>query len=346
MYEKWRGPHPVKAIILAVILAIIPSWTMAGDQQFFALGDVRLELGGMIKECVLGYRTYGILNEARSNAVLFPTWYTGTSQELEPFIGPGKMLDTSRYFVIGVDSFGNGISSSPSNSPHQKGRSFPEFTIGDMVRAQVRLASEKFGITRLHAVAGISMGGLQAYYWAAAFPGSVRKVVAITGTPRPTAYDLLLFGTQLALLDGDHAGTGWDTVSLRAVTGLNAMAANTPARFNSLTGRDGLTSRVEKDEDIFRKKDPLDLASQMKALIRHDIYTLPEAKANIARLDRSSMLSVISKQDRMVNPGPATQFAASTGTASAVFDSDCGHYIFQCEYAAITTIVSEFLQKP
>lgn len=346
MYKRWRGPHPVKAIIIAVMLALLPSWAVAGGQQFIDLSDFRLESGGVIKECVLGFRTYGTLNETRSNAVLFPTWYAGTSQELEAFIGPGKMLDTSRYFVIGVDSFGNGISSSPSNSPHQKGRSFPEFTIGDMVRAQVRLTSEKFGIARLHAVAGISMGGLQAYYWAAAYPGAVGKIIAITGTPRPTAYDLLFFGTQLALLEGDHAGRGWDAVSLRAVTGLNAMAANTPARFNSLTSRESLTSRVEKDEGVFRTKDPLDLASQMKALIRHDIYTLPGAKENIARFDRSSMLSVISKQDRMVEPVPAAQFAASTGTASVVLDSDCGHYIFQCEYAAITALVAQFLEKP
>jgi homoserine O-acetyltransferase/O-succinyltransferase len=346
MHKGKCGPHLVKVIIIAALLALAPSWIIAGEQQFFALGNYKLDSGDVIRECILGYRTYGALNDTKSNAILFPTWYAGTSSELEAFIGPGKMLDTTRYFVIGVDSFGNGISSSPSNNTYQKGRSFPEFTIGDMVRAHTRLASEKFGIARLHAVTGISMGGIQAYHWAAAYPGLARKIIAITGTPRPTAYDLLFLETQLSLLEGDHTRTGWDRVSLRTVTGLNAMAANTPARFNDLTSRDHLESRIETDEDVFRKKDPLDLARQVKALITHDIYTLPQASANIARFNRSSMLSVISKQDRMVNPAPATDFATSTETASVVLDSDCGHYIFQCEYDKISALVAEFLEKP
>ena len=345
MQKTRHNLAPLMIVIAAMVLTLAPSWSTAGEQEFFALGNYNLGSGKAIKDCALGFRTYGTLNSARSNAVLFPTWYGGTSAELEAFIGPGKMLDTTRYFVIAIDSFGNGVSSSPSNSPGQKGRSFPQFTIEDMVRAQHRLAAEKYGIQRLHAVIGVSMGGMQAFQWAAAYPGAARKIVAITGTPRPTAYDRLFFQTLLTALEGSRTQEGWDAVSLSTVAGLNAMASNTPARFNALCSRENLASQINRERDGLKKKDPLDLAWQVKALLRHDIYALPGAPANLARLDRSSMLTVISKQDVMVNPQPAMEFAASTRTGSVVFDSDCGHYIFQCEYATITALVSEFLDK-
>jgi homoserine O-acetyltransferase len=134
-------------------------------------------------------------------------------------------------------------------------------------------------------------------------------------------------------------------MSLGVVTGLNTMASNTPARFNTLYGPEQLASHMEKNQDNFKKKNPLDLAWQIKALLKHDIYALPGASANIARLDRSSMLTVTSKQDVMVNPKPAMEFAASTQTGLVTFDSDCGHYIFQCEYTTITALVSKFLEN-
>lgn len=345
MQTKKQGIITALTIIPLVVLVLLPSYLAAGEQQFFALGNLELGSGETIEDCVLGYRTYGTLNNSKSNAVLFPTWYAGTSSELEVFIGPGKMLDTSRYFVVGVDSLGNGISSSPSNSTKQKGRSFPEFAIGDMVKAQYRLITERFGISRLSAVVGISMGGMQAFYWAAAYPDKTRKIIPIAGSPRPASSDLLFFQTQLTALERGVKGPGWDDPSLRIVAGLNAMASNTPARFNSLNSREGLASRMEKDREGLRQKDPLDLAWQVKALLAHNIYALPGASANLARLDRSSMLTIISKQDVMLNPAPAAEFSRARGTGSVMFDSDCGHYIFQCEYTAVSEIVSRFLEK-
>jgi len=72
-------------------------------------------------------------------------------------IGPGKALDTNKYFVIATDAIGNGLSTSPSNSKSQHGTTFPHFTIRDMVESRYRLVMEKFGITRLLAVSGASM---------------------------------------------------------------------------------------------------------------------------------------------------------------------------------------------
>src|SRR5512136_2305187 len=154
-------------LMLLVFLAT-PSVVWAQGELLLAdLGDFRLENGQVIKDCRLGYRTFGTLNKSRSNAILFPTWLAGTSEDLVTlgFIGPSKIADTSRYFVIAVDAFGNGVSSSPSTSSKQPGRSFPEFSMRDMVKAQHLLLTKHLHLKQLYAVIGISMGGMQAFQW-------------------------------------------------------------------------------------------------------------------------------------------------------------------------------------
>src|SRR6185312_10432895 len=99
-------------------------------------------------------------------------------------IGPGRLVDSSTYFVVLVDAFGNGVSSSPSNSAQQPGDAFPEFTIADIVRSQYRLATETLGLTHLHAVVGISMGGMQVFQWLVAYPGFIDRAVSIVGSPQ------------------------------------------------------------------------------------------------------------------------------------------------------------------
>ena len=87
------------------------------QQQFAELGDLKLESGEVIRNCRIGYRTYGTLAPDRSNVVLWPTWFTGRTAQLEPMIGPGKLLDPALgVFVVTVDALGNGVSTSPSNS--------------------------------------------------------------------------------------------------------------------------------------------------------------------------------------------------------------------------------------
>jgi len=118
------------------------------------LGDLTFECGEILRGAKLAYRQAGQLNADKSNAIVFPTWFTGTSEDL---FASGQLdaIDTERFFLIAIDAFGNGVSSSPSNHPD-----FPVVTIGDMVAAQYRLVREVLGIERLYAVMGISMGGI------------------------------------------------------------------------------------------------------------------------------------------------------------------------------------------
>ena len=152
-----------RVLYLFSIITILITTTVAQPQEtqkYADLGDFPLENRQVICECRIGYRTFGTLNPEKSNAVLIPTWFSGTTKALEEYIGSGKMFDSTNFFIIAVDAFGNGVSSSPSNSTVQSGSEFPEFSIRDMVNAQYKLLTQELHLTKLYAVMGISMGGM------------------------------------------------------------------------------------------------------------------------------------------------------------------------------------------
>src|SRR5215510_5258364 len=101
---------------LVILFSFLP---VSAQQQFAQLGDFKLESGEVIRDCRIGYRTFGKLNADKSNVIIFPTWAGGTTEQLQSNIGPGKLLNSEKYFVIAVDALGNGVSSSPSTSKLQ-----------------------------------------------------------------------------------------------------------------------------------------------------------------------------------------------------------------------------------
>ncbi|TKI05315.1 alpha/beta fold hydrolase [Martelella alba] len=154
------------------------------DYQHYPLGDFPLQSGEVLREGFLAYETHGRLNARRDNAVLLPSWYTGTHRSWRAMIGSGRALDPARYFIIAVNMFGNGLSSSPSNSRRQGGAGFPFVAIGDNVRAQHRLVIEHLGVAVLALIAGWSMGAMQGWHWAALYPQRVAAFLPICGTAR------------------------------------------------------------------------------------------------------------------------------------------------------------------
>ena len=120
-----------RRLALAVLLFFSFATQLAAqsDLRYADLGTCSLASGESILGCRVAYRTFGKLNDDKSNAILFPTWFSGNSEALAQYIGPDKMLDSSKYFVVAVDAFGNGFSSSPSNSQAQPGATFPRFGI-------------------------------------------------------------------------------------------------------------------------------------------------------------------------------------------------------------------------
>lgn len=166
--------------------------------ELFELGDFPLTTGYTLPSAKLSYTTHGILNAAKDNAILFPHFLGGGPPPLEVWIGEGRPLDPSKYFIILPGQFGNSVSTSPSNTPPPYDRgAFPPVRFADDVIAQHRLVAEQFGIEQLQLVLGWSTGGLQTYEWAVRFAPMVKRVAAIATAPKPSPWTRLWLKTLI-----------------------------------------------------------------------------------------------------------------------------------------------------
>ena len=189
-----------------------------GDYETVSIGRLDLEEGGSIPDCLLAVATFGTLNDARDNAILVTTWYSGTHQIFrEQYIGEGHALDPSRYFIVVIDQIGSGLSISPHNAsgPNEAiaMSAFPKVRIGDDVVAQERLLREHFGIERLALVVGGSMGAQQTYEWAVRFPDKVLRAAPIAGTAQNTDHDFLYTRTLIEAITTDPGFAGGEYAS-------------------------------------------------------------------------------------------------------------------------------------
>ena len=181
-----------------------------GDYEMFDLGDFVLEEGYTLRNCQLAYTTFGELNEAKDNAILVTTWYSGTHQIWDDaYIGPEHALNPDKYFIVVINQIGNGLSTSPHNTegPHAMA-DFPHVRIGDDVRAQEQLLREQFGIEELELVVGGSMGAQQTYEWAVRFPEKVKRAAPVAGTARNTPHDFIYTETLIEALVSDPGFRG------------------------------------------------------------------------------------------------------------------------------------------
>lgn len=173
----------------------------------FDLGRLALESGAGLP-ARLTYATHGTLDPDGGNAVVVPSYYTGTHDSYLPWIGPGGVLDTDRLYVVVVDMLGNGVSTSPSNAPAEAaGPRFPLVTVRDQVRAQRRLL-DHLGVARLRLVVGWSMGAMQAYEWAVAHPDDVDALLPICGAARCSPHNSVFLEGVRAALTADPAFRG------------------------------------------------------------------------------------------------------------------------------------------
>lgn len=186
------------------------------EKKVFAMPSYTTLGGRTIRDVRIGFETYGKLNARGDNAILIAHYFSGTShaagryapEDEEPgywdaIIGPGKAIDTDRYFVVSADTLANvntgdpnmvttGPSSINPDTGKPYGMEFPVVTIRDFVNVQKALV-DALGIRKLHAVAGPSMGSMQAIEWAAAYPEMVERVVAVI--PAGLEADPFLIGT-------------------------------------------------------------------------------------------------------------------------------------------------------
>jgi homoserine O-acetyltransferase len=181
------------------------------DYQVYGLGDVRLQSGAVLPDAQLAFKTYGRLNDAGDNAVVIPTYYTGKHSFNEPYFGPGRALDPDRHFIVSPDLFGNGLSSSPSNTAEPfDGPRFPRTTLHDNVACQHRLLTEVLGVRRVALVMGWSMAAMQSYQWAAQYPDMVANILPFCGSARCSPHNFVFLDGVRVALQADCAWQGGD----------------------------------------------------------------------------------------------------------------------------------------
>jgi homoserine O-acetyltransferase len=229
----------------------------AGVAERYSEGNLPLESGQVIKDFSISYETHGTLNATKSNAILMVTAIGGNHHRLDYLIGPGKALDTDKYFIITTDAIGNGLTTSPSNSVAQPGMSFPHFLIRDMVNSEYRLVTGKFGITHLFAVVGASMGGMQTLQWGVSHPDMMDALVPIVPLGRTPAWTKAVLDLTRQEIMSDPA---WDNGNyqqnqppqegMRLWAGTMALITRTPQLLrNTMPKSDDAKSWLAKTED-------------------------------------------------------------------------------------------------
>ena len=194
------------------------------DYGVYPLGDVVLQSGETLPGAELAYATCGTLNAAKNNVVLLPTFYTGSHRRNEGFFGAGRAIDPSRHFIVSINLFGNGLSSSPSNAPPpHNGARFPRVTLHDNVRCQRRLLTEHLGVERIALVAGWSLAGCQAFHWASQYPDRVDAILPFCASARTSPHNRVFLEGVKAALQADCAFNDGD-YSSPPVKGLKAFA--------------------------------------------------------------------------------------------------------------------------
>jgi homoserine O-acetyltransferase len=186
---------------------------MQPERHVFIIKNFHTESGTVLPEARVVYGTYGHLNQAHDNVILLPSHYMANLHGYEWLMGPGHALDLNQYFLVTSELFGNGNSSSPSNTPEPfHGPRFPVMTIRDNVQAVHQLLLEDLKITHLRAVIGFSMGAQQAFQWAVSYPAFADRIVATSGTAKTWPHGIVRLEGQIAAITNDPAFQNGDYV--------------------------------------------------------------------------------------------------------------------------------------
>ncbi len=334
------------AFSLSLLLFCLTDVVRAQTLQFAELGDFKLESGEVIHDCRIGYRTFGTLNSNQSNAVLFPTWALGTSEQLIGSIGSNKLVDSTKYYVIAVDALGNGVSSSPSNSQSQRRMKFPKITIRDMVNSQHELLTKTLHLNHLKAVMGISMGGMQTFQWIVSYPDFMDKAIPIVGSPRPTPYDLVFIRAQLRAITNDpdwNNGNYTNNPARVAEAEFLALILTTPDEYNRHMTRERLAAELDKAKNT-PGFDSNDKIRQLQAIMALDVSApFGGSMEGAAAAVKAKLFVVSATKDHAVNPAPALDFAHLLRAQTLVLEGDCGHLSPGCESQEVNQLVGDFL---
>ncbi len=306
-----RVRRPRLRRLLALALAVLAAPALAGAQTVapvrneLVIPAFRTEGGAVIPQARVVYGTYGTLDAAGDNAVLLPSHYMADLTGYGFMIGPGKALDPTKLFLVTTEMFGNGRSSSPSNTPEPlHGARFPAITIRDDVEASRRVL-DALHVRHLKAVIGFSMGAEQAFQWAVSHPGFMDRIVATSGTARAWGHGIVRLEGQIAALTTDPAFKGGDYGRAEPENGIQAFSlvwagwlysqewwrrelwrTETPAIAT-------LDQAIARYRHIFDGNDANDLILQARTWQAHDVGRTPGFGGDTAAALRSIRVPVL-----------------------------------------------------
>lgn len=327
-------------LLLAILICLGSRLNGQCVLKTVSLGNFKTTSGQEIKNCVIGYTTLGKPNADKTNVVLWPTWITGKSEKICNEIVP-LLIDTTGLYIIVVDAFGNGISSSPSNNP-----SFPEITIQDMVNSQYELLTKHLFIKHLKVLMGASMGGLQVMEWITSYPDFAEYAISIVGSPKMSSYDLMLWKTEAALLSAALTDEKSKERATRMTANVNLLSLYTPSYWLRNATQEKVDSiLLAVQTDLLTKMKPEDWLCQIKAIVTQDIYessgkSMTDMKEHI----KARTLIIVAKTDHLVNPQSSVDFAKAIGATLLELENDCGHVGFICDQALVKETVTRFLR--
>jgi homoserine O-acetyltransferase len=258
------------AMCVVLLFSAFTSADLMVVKQRFETTNFKTFNGETIKQVAVGWESYGKLNTHKDNVILVTHYFSANShaagkyakEDLQPgywdtLIGPGKAIDTNRFYVISVDSLANlgvndpnVITTGPASINPDTGKAygldFPVVTIRDFVEVQ-KLVLESLGITKLHAVIGASMGSMQAIDWAAAYPDWVPRMISVIGSAQSDAWATVLLERWAIPIrldpnwrNGDYYTQTPPTEGLIAALMFITQDALTPKAFNQI----GITKAV------------------------------------------------------------------------------------------------------
>ena len=331
-------------------------------------GEFRLESGAILAELETAYVALGSLDAGRGNAVLVLHGYTTGPSMLDAgsnaaegswngLVGPGRAIDTNRWFVICPNMLGSsygstGPASIDPRSGERYGANFPRIGVADIVAAQARLV-DALGIKRLAAVIGPSLGAMQAFEWATRYPERVARVVAAVGAPyRPqnvVPADVLLgqLDDEPAWRDGDYARDPrsmipWLTRQRIATLDRYGVDAELTPR---IPGRDARRAEIERlAAQWAREFDAGALLALARAVEHFDV------RGRLAQM-RAPLLYVLARSDELFPPSLLHELAplfdaAGVSWSSLVLDSDKGHLASGADSALWADALATFLDAP
>jgi homoserine O-acetyltransferase len=272
----------------------------------FVMDPFTFESGATVPRVTVAYGTYGRLNAAQDNVVLLPSHYLADHHGYDWLIAPAGVLDTTRYFLVATELFGNGHSSSPSNTPEPfHGPRFPVATIRDNVEAVHRLLVEQLGVTHLRAIIGFSMGAQQAFQWAVSYPDFSDRIIAIAGTAKSWPHGIVRLEAQIAAIELDPTfdGGNYTQAPTRGIELFNLVWAGWLFsqewwrqelwRQNATSGTtfEAYVDRLRKT--LFAGLDANDLILQARTWERHDVGGTPGFHGSIERALASIKVPVL-----------------------------------------------------